>query len=367
MCNGRVHIKVWDSCCLTPLCRRLPSPAVPMASSSSMRSLCAAAVAIALFVGVASAASAAVSPMAIGFEDLPWRFNASNVPLHVTGSIPSWVDGHLYRVGPVRYSLGPGKPSIAHWFNGLGMLHSFHVSDGQIQYTASYVPSTQYNSTVPGGDPISNNGPTSANTCVTVRKDAGHLLANTGASLSNEFLPDGTWQELPFQYGAPLQPVAETFAPSHSQTAPSGELFHYRVLFGQGGMQGYQLYTVGTDDGNATRVPLAFIKPNPAVGKPLYQHALSLTENYVVLIEMPCTFGNGWKNFEWIPEVGTLWHIVRWVCQSRVRHVDCRAGSLLTCVAACGCVVVCVCVCVCVCLCVSMILPAGRRGRRWRL
>lgn len=236
-------------------------------------------------------ATEAASPLAAGFQDLPWHFNHQDVALPVgSGAVPAWLNGTLYRVGPVRYTLEPAAPNVQHWFNGLGMLHAFRFAAGTVTYSNSYVPSDLYNATVPKTrapataaagqasgrheaagaqppSPASHNsmrvqqewqGAAAAgagealvapNTQVTVRNVAGHLLTNTGYSLSNEFGPPGTtWRQLPFQYpGKPLQPATPTAAPSHAQTDPSGRVVHYRFLFGQGGDTGYQLYTCAPD------------------------------------------------------------------------------------------------------------------------
>ena len=103
-------------------------------------------------------------------------------------------------------------PNIKHWFNGLGYLHEFKFDDGELQYSASYVPCTQYEAAMPKskvGERISTEQdwvPASGaryvpNTGVTIRMVGDHqVLVNTGYSGSNEAGPGATWLETPFQY-----------------------------------------------------------------------------------------------------------------------------------------------------------------------
>ena len=216
-------------------------------------------------------------------------------------------------------------PNIKHWFNGLGYLHEFKFDDGELQYSASYVPCTQYEAAMPKskvGERISteqdwvpaSGAPYVPNTGVTIRMVGDHqVLVNTGYSGSNEAGPGATWLETPFQYtGTPLQPDQGAPAPSHSQTDPDGRVFMFNALFGGASGAGYQLYTVAP--GSTEQQQLNILGPNPALGVPTYQHAFSITSNYVVLIEQPCTYGqHGWDTFKWIPEIGTHWRIVRYV------------------------------------------------------
>lgn len=61
---------------------------------------------------------------------------------------------------------------------------------------------------------------------------------------------------------------------------------------------------------------LGIVPPNPHVGVPLYQHSLSLTQNYAIIVETPCTIGrNGWRSFQWLPELGTTFKVVRYWLQ----------------------------------------------------
>jgi torulene dioxygenase len=55
------------------------------------------------------------------------------IRLKVKGSIPYWLTGKLYRIGPGTYDIplkNGGTYHAKHWFNGFGMVHSFEIKDG---------------------------------------------------------------------------------------------------------------------------------------------------------------------------------------------------------------------------------------------
>lgn len=99
-----------------------------------------------------SMAAAPPSPVAVG--EKPARGNAISVGFEnvveqlepvacdlVEGQIPAFLfSSQLYRVGPGLFSIpdraDPSKAyEIKHWFDGIGMVHQFHVtSEGQVLY-----------------------------------------------------------------------------------------------------------------------------------------------------------------------------------------------------------------------------------------
>lgn len=65
------------------------------------------------------------------------------VEARITGEVPKWIKGCLLRNGPAMYEIG--KDAYNHWFDGLGMLHSYHIEDGKVTYTSRYLRSQAYN------------------------------------------------------------------------------------------------------------------------------------------------------------------------------------------------------------------------------
>ncbi|XP_078479055.1 beta,beta-carotene 15,15'-dioxygenase-like, partial [Lampetra planeri] len=64
------------------------------------------------------------------------------VNAHVTGSIPSWLQGSLLRNGPGLFSVGDTEYN--HWFDGMSLIHSFTFSCGEVTYMSKFLKSKTY-------------------------------------------------------------------------------------------------------------------------------------------------------------------------------------------------------------------------------
>ena len=76
----------------------------------------------------------------LGFDNQTSELN--NKPLEVTGTIPDWLRGSLYRNGPALYKVG--EHSVNHWFDGFGMLHRFLIQNGSVTYSNRFIQSRGY-------------------------------------------------------------------------------------------------------------------------------------------------------------------------------------------------------------------------------
>lgn len=56
--------------------------------------------------------------------------------LEVEGLIPDWLQGELIRNGPGQVMVD--KP-MRHWFDGLAMLHRFHIAYGKVAYRSRFI------------------------------------------------------------------------------------------------------------------------------------------------------------------------------------------------------------------------------------
>lgn len=80
----------------------------------------------------------------IGFNSQTSELN--NQVLEITGTIPTWLKGSLYRIGPALYEVG--DQSVKHWFDGFGMVHKFTLQNGNITYTNRFIESRGYKATL---------------------------------------------------------------------------------------------------------------------------------------------------------------------------------------------------------------------------
>ena len=65
--------------------------------------------------------TATVRDHRLGFSSLDQELELDE--LEVRGDLPPWLTGSLLRTGPARFEVGD-RP-LAHWFDGLAMLHRF--------------------------------------------------------------------------------------------------------------------------------------------------------------------------------------------------------------------------------------------------
>lgn len=73
---------------------------------------------------------------------------STEVPVEtkVTGTIPKWLNGTLYRNGPGRYDFD-GK-TYDHVFDGQACIHKFAIANGQVKYTNKLLESQSYTKTL---------------------------------------------------------------------------------------------------------------------------------------------------------------------------------------------------------------------------
>jgi len=50
----------------------------------------------------------------------------------ISGEIPSWVEGSLYRNGPGMFKIG--EDTYKHLFDGMAVIQQYKISNGQVTY-----------------------------------------------------------------------------------------------------------------------------------------------------------------------------------------------------------------------------------------
>ncbi|MGH2577152.1 MAG: carotenoid oxygenase family protein, partial [Actinomycetota bacterium] len=198
--------------------------------------------------------------------------------LEVTGTIPDHLDGRYLRNGP-NPVVAP-DPATYHWFLGSGMVHGVRLRDGKAEwYRNRWVRSRDVAKALgeparPGPDPA---GPDfAANT--NVIGHAGRILAIVEAG----FVPYELTGELdtigPCDFDGTL-PGGYTAHPHRDPE--TGELHAVSYFFGWGNKVQYSV--IDTNGRCRRTVDI------PVTGSPM-MHDFSLTENHVVLYDLPVTF-----------------------------------------------------------------------------
>lgn len=206
------------------------------------------------FVGVvatwlAAAGQADTIPFSAGFTNLAWGTHALNEKVTVSGHWPTWLSsGALFRNGPGIWLQG----NATHWFDGLGIVHSFRFSAGPtVTFSRQFIKSSDYNQSAPhatmnsphgedgrvhslhkANSSHSNAAPDDFNTNVLIRRMGGHYLTATGVEPPNEFSPlTLDTLQTPFEFDDNMQlPLGA--APSHGAYDPDGTFWHYACVFG---------------------------------------------------------------------------------------------------------------------------------------
>uniref|UniRef100_A0A672JKT6 Beta,beta-carotene 9',10'-oxygenase-like n=1 Tax=Salarias fasciatus TaxID=181472 RepID=A0A672JKT6_SALFA len=64
------------------------------------------------------------------------------IPTTIKGTIPSWINGSFLRNGPGKFEFGEDR--YTHWFDGMAMMHRFHICEGNVTYSSRFLRSDSY-------------------------------------------------------------------------------------------------------------------------------------------------------------------------------------------------------------------------------
>lgn len=211
----------------------------------------------------------------------PVREELTLTALEVTGAIPRHLDGRYVRMGP--NPLGDPDPGTYHWFSGDGMAHGIRIRDGRAEWYRNRWIRTAAISRAMGERPRPGRTHAGMDYAVNtnVVSQAGRTFAIVeggvrGYELTDELETvgvcdfDGT---LPGGYAA------------HPHRDPAtGELHAVSYFWGWGSRVQYSVLTTG---GRIRRTVDIEVSGSPMM------HEFSLTENHVIIYDLPVTFDAG--------------------------------------------------------------------------
>ena len=266
----------------------------------------------------------------VGFTNATEQRNP--VELHVRGTIPSWLNGSLYRTGPGRWQIAsPAAPSgvvnIEHWFDGLAMHHHYGIrADGTVWYNnrlgaegrgatiaqAGQVTGVSFAQKDPCEKifekfssefkpaPPPHYGPSDRSVGVTITRDlpgvSGHSAVPKGTqhvvvsktdTSALQILAADTLEPLAVTSYGELDPRldGEVSAAHSCMDAATGEQFNYVLKFGA--QPTYSVFKIADcAEGEAEPGKLnikADVLAQITDAPPAYLHSLALTDKYVVL------------------------------------------------------------------------------------
>lgn len=262
-----------------------------------------------------SAAQAVSRPAyAKGLQTLEAEIELDSLP--VEGSIPKWLAGTLLRNGPAKFDVG--ERPLAHWFDGMAMLHKFSFGGGSVSYANRFLRGKAYEAAERDGkisysefatDPCRSIfhraatlfRPRITDNCnVNLTRLGEEYVAMTETPLPVAFDPE-TLETLGVAFEPPG--IHATAHPHHDPERR--ELIAYVTHFGP-----RSEYRVFAQRDRATQRRIASMR----VAEPSYMHSFALTERYAVLVAFPLVVnplslalsGRPFiENYKWKPEQGT--------------------------------------------------------------
>ena len=207
----------------------------------------------------------------------PVRDELTVTELEVTGHLPAHLDGRYVRNGP--NPLAEADPNRYHWFTGDGMVHGVRIRDGRAEwYRNRWIRSTKVAAGL--GEAPRRGAPHAgmdfaSNTNVIEHAGATLALVEGGAR------PYELTDELDTVGICDFNGTLDGGFAAHPHLDPStGELHAVTYYWGWGNKVRYVV--VGTDGRVRRSVDI------PVTGSPM-MHDFSLTEDYVVLYDLPVT------------------------------------------------------------------------------
>ncbi|XP_068681923.1 carotenoid-cleaving dioxygenase, mitochondrial-like [Montipora foliosa] len=236
----------------------------------------------------------------------------------IRGKIPSWLNGTLIRNGPGRFECG--DTSFNHWFDGQALLHRFHIQEGNVTYSNKFVRSESYADSLNRGnschlefgsfippDPCQNifsrffsrywgQELSFDNTCVNVFPMKDKMYATTESEILFQIDPKtlDTLNKVDLSKEFPGD-ITISSATAHPQVTPDGSVINISVTFGMNST--YNIICIPPSSGEAGETTLAggkVICSIPPTSGIAYFHSFCLTENYIVVTEIPLLL-NVWR------------------------------------------------------------------------
>lgn len=247
--------------------------------------------------------------------------------LPVSGTIPTWLNGALFRNGPGQFEID--SHSYRHWFDGLAMLHRFGFDNGQVSYSNKFLRSPEYVDNTDDGkinfqtfatDPCRNIfqrvmsvfKPTKSghNASVNLTKLGEQFIAMTETPLPVEFDADTLATVGVVDFDDKIGFVGSTAHPHFDPQRNAG--VQHIIEYGR---ESSYSFAYIPNEKPLRRDVLSHIKVSEAG----YIHSFAMTERYLILAEFPFVVnplkmllsGKPFiENFEWKPEQGTRFFVV---------------------------------------------------------
>ncbi|XP_060027971.1 beta,beta-carotene 15,15'-dioxygenase [Erinaceus europaeus] len=232
----------------------------------------------------------------------------------VTGRIPPWFQGTLLRNGPGMHTVG--EASYNHWFDGLALLHSFTIKDGEVYYRSKYLRSDTYNSNIEANrivvsefgtmaypDPCKNIFskaftylsyiiPDFTDNClINIMKCGEDFYATTETNYIRKINPYTleTLEKVDYR-----KYVAINMATAHPHYDKAGNILNMGTSIVEKGKTKYVIFKIPAsvpedkkEKSSWKHTEVLCSITSRSLLSPSYYHSFGLTENYIVFLEQP--------------------------------------------------------------------------------
>ncbi|XP_007182652.2 beta,beta-carotene 15,15'-dioxygenase [Balaenoptera acutorostrata] len=233
----------------------------------------------------------------------------------VTGRIPAWLQGTLLRNGPGMHTVGETRYN--HWFDGLALLHSFTIGDGEVYYRSKYLRSDTYNANIEANRIVVSEFGTMAypDPCKNIFSKAFSYLSHTIPDFTDNCLinimkcGEDFYATTETNYIRKINPqtletlekvdyrkhVAVNLATSHPHYDDAGNVLNIGTSIVDKGKTKYVIFKIPatvSEGGKKGLSPLKHMEvfcsiASRALLSPSYYHSFGVTESYIVFLEQP--------------------------------------------------------------------------------
>ncbi|XP_030593065.1 beta,beta-carotene 9',10'-oxygenase-like [Archocentrus centrarchus] len=283
-----------------------------------------------------------LAPLVCSGEETP-----DPIPTTIKGTIPAWINGSFLRNGPGKFEFGTDR--YTHWFDGMAMMHRFHICEGNVTYSSRFLRSDSFiqNSeknrivvsefgTLAMPDPCKNifarflsrfqTPKATDNANVNFVKYKGDYYVSTETNYMRRVDPQSLETKEKVDWS---QYIAVNSATAHPHYDREGAVYNMGNSHSRRGFF-YNIIRVPPpeekaamqDSADLTGAKVICSIPAADPRKPSYFHSFVMSENYIVFVEQPIKIdllkfmlykiqGKSFhKVMTWEPQHGIIFHLV---------------------------------------------------------
>ncbi|XP_070538077.1 carotenoid-cleaving dioxygenase, mitochondrial-like isoform X2 [Ptychodera flava] len=273
----------------------------------------------------------------------------------IRGEIPAWIEGSLYRNGPGLFEIG--NDTYKHFFDGMALIHRYHIKNGQVTYQSKFLRSDNYHKNMSSNRIVCAEFGTIAHPdpCHNLfQKVAAYFTVPKGGDncgVNMMYLGDELYAMTETQYMRKVDVktldtakddkvdmtkyVAVNMATAHPHYSNDGTHFNMGSSFSK--VCKYNILKIEPPrEGESDKQRWSVLCSIPARGRdPSYYHSFGMTDNYIVYLEQPLVVnvlkvltakirGNALTNcMEYRPKNKAYFHVVN-------RHTGERLPTVYT-------------------------------------